>query len=164
MTRPTWDETWLNVAKLMARRSNCCRGAGCVIVDQQQRVVATGYSGPPAAWRRDARDYLDESRTPYDDCRNYCVRARTLPEHRHPGYADCPSSHAEMNALMFSDRSRVEGGTLYVSSTVCGVCMKAVGNSGVVRVVWATDDVDYEYRGDSRTYLEACGITVDIAL
>lgn len=157
MTRPTWDETWLTLAKLMAARSRCPSGAGCAIVDAQQRVVATGYAGPPADY-----EYRDEHDDRYD-CRSYCRRARVEPSWRSPTYADCPSSHAELNALMFSDRSRVEGGTLYVSSSTCVTCMKAVGNSGVVRVVWPRSDAD-EYRGADMViaYLERCGITVDV--
>lgn len=165
MTRPTWDETWLELARLMAARSRCPSGAGCVIVDAQQRVVATGYTGPPATYRYDLDDN-DDGWSPYQDlgdCRAYCHRARQPAQERPPTYWNCPSAHAEINALMFSDRQRVEGGTLYVSSATCGDCMKAVGNSGVVRVVWSHSDAD-QYRNADLViaYLNRCRIQVDV--
>lgn len=141
----------------MADRSRCPTGVGCVIVDSQQRVVATGYAGPPA-------DYIV---LPQDlrgtGCEGYCVR-RLLPnEDRDLAYRDCPSVHAELNALMFSDRSRVEGGTMYVSSSICVTCMKPVGNSGVGRVVWLTGGTDTDRDVETVIeYLRQCQITVSV--
>lgn len=156
MTRPTWDDTWLALARLMAERSRCPTGAGCVIVDSQQRVVATGYAGPPSG-------YLSPEADGNQTCLGYCHRPWTAGEKRDPAYRDCPSAHAEMNAISFADRSRVEGGTLYVSSAVCGICVKIVANSGVVRVVWPLVP-DLEYRDETTTinYLNRCGIQVDV--
>jgi len=156
VSRPTWDETWLKLAELMAARSRCPTGAGCAIVDSQQRVVATGYAGPPA-------DYLTADEERAETCIAYCRRAWTDPEFKDPQYLDCPSAHAESNALSFAERSRVEGATLYVSSSVCGLCVKVVANSGVVRVVWPrVPGLEYRNEDASVRYLERCGIRVDI--
>lgn len=157
MTRPTWDEIWLEMADAMAKRSRCPTGVGCVIVDAQQRVVGTGYPGPPATY--DLGEHEDA-----ETCEVYCPqRALTAAGEYDPSYSQCPSVHAEINALITSDRSRVEGGTMYVSTATCKLCMKAVGNSGVRRVVWNASDAD-EYRGADVviTYLERCGITVNV--
>ena len=71
--------------------------------------------------------------------------------------------HAEINALITSDRSRIEGGTMYVSSSVCRRCVPAVGNSGVVRVVWPQGPADEYRKADIVVaYLERCGITVNV--
>lgn len=161
--RPTWDETWLALAQLMAARSLCPTGAGCVIVDKQQRVVATGYAGPPATYDSRAGALASPPSQTFTDCRRYCARARLDPNDRDPRYHDCPSAHAETNAFAFSDRSRVEGGTLYVSSAVCRTCVAAVGNSGVTRVVWP-DGNQHAYRAndDVIAYLVRCRIQVDL--
>ena len=45
MSRPTWDEYFMNIAKLTATRSTCYkRSVGCVIT-RNNRVISTGYNG-----------------------------------------------------------------------------------------------------------------------
>lgn len=156
MTRPTWDETWLSLALIMAKRSRCPTGAGCVIVDSQQRVVATGYAGPPA-------DYLTVEEELADTCLAYCQRSWTEGSLRDPAYRDCPSSHAESNALAMANHDHVRGGTLYVSSSMCAICVKQVANCGVVRVVWPrVPGLEYRDEEFSVNYLVRCGIQVHL--
>jgi len=156
MTRPTWDTTWIQLAILMAKRSRCPTGAGCVIVDSQRSIIQTGYAGPPA-------EFLTVEEELADTCLAYCQRPWTEGALRDPGYRDCPSVHAELNALMRADLSRVRGGTIYVSSAICGLCVKTVANSGVVRAVWPRLP-GLEYRDEAFTtgYLERCQIRVDV--
>ena len=45
--RPNWDEYFMQLASLAARRSNCMkRRVGCVLV-RDKRVISTGYNGTP---------------------------------------------------------------------------------------------------------------------
>ena len=45
--RPDWDEYFMQLASLAARRSNCMkRRVGCVLV-RDRRVISTGYNGTP---------------------------------------------------------------------------------------------------------------------
>jgi dCMP deaminase len=132
VTRPTWDETWLNVADIVGKRSRCSRAqVGAVIVGRDQRIVATGYNGPPSGMMLQSM------------CENWCPRAKHEPQGS--DYSDCVSIHAELNALMYVDRSRCEGGTLYVNSAMCWGCAKAVSNSGIYRVVMVVHTGE-EYR------------------
>ena len=135
--RPDWEETWLSLASLMALRSKCPVQVGAVIVDRQQRVVSTGYAGPPALW---TPGFMFDVKPGAALCTKYCVRANADPAVRDPGYGDCPTSHAEANALMFADRSRAEEGSIYVSSIPCFACVKMIANSGVGRCVWIDDE------------------------
>lgn len=124
--RPSWDQTWLEVAFIMSRRSLCTRSqAGCVIVDNQNRVVGTGYNGPPRGMAVSG------------PCTGWCERAKTGGS---LSYDDCVASHAEANALMSSDRRHREGGTAYVTRVPCFMCAKMLANSGVARVVMISDD------------------------
>lgn len=81
-------------------------------------------------------------------------------------YSDCPSLHAEANALMFSDRRLREGGTIYVSSGTCGGCAKLVANSGLARAVYAdqTATLNQHHRDSFRWYdfLRDCGLEVTL--
>jgi len=45
--RPNWDEYFMQLASLAAKRSNCMkRRVGCVLV-RERRVISTGYNGTP---------------------------------------------------------------------------------------------------------------------
>jgi deoxycytidylate deaminase len=211
VTRPNWDDTWLEVARVVARRSLCVRDqVGAVIVDPRNRIVATGYNGPPSGFtvlggRGD--DDLFTGR----QCSEWCARARkqqtgwkTPPvlderfrdievrvangktwiirnEHKwelteslahdlglepvyaniESDYSDCPSLHAEANALSVCDRSVREGGTIYVTSDVCFACAKLIANSGLSSVCAVLTDKSLERQSDkSYKFLEQCGVTV----
>jgi dCMP deaminase len=55
--RPSWHETWLEVARVMALRSTCLRGnVGAVIVDERNISVGLGYNGS-ASGERHCLDY-----------------------------------------------------------------------------------------------------------
>jgi dCMP deaminase len=150
VSRPSWIETWFEVADAVAKRSRCVRArVGAVIVDERQRIAATGYNGPPA--RMDMGE---------GDCEHWCARGDLGPtDQTITSYEDCPSIHAEMNALMYVDRSRVENGSLYVTGTICFTCAKAVANSGL-QVVHLLDYGDTDYRNPELSTLEHSGLEV----
>lgn len=150
--RPHWDDVWLGVAQVIARRSLCSRAqVGAVIVDDRYRVVSSGYNGPPRGF-----DHRDEP------CMSWCTREIT-GDHG-PSYANCPSLHAEANALMAADRSSWQGGVLYVTGHVCADCAKLIGNSGLSRIVIQADATDRSYRGpdDSYAFIRSLGIGVEV--
>lgn len=166
-SRPGWDETWLAQAACMAPRSLCNRDqVGAVIVTERNRIVATGYNGPPTWFRHDDRS-----------CRYWCPRAQQAQHSRQvddlhvdglttplsQDYSDCPSLHAEANALSVCDRTQREGGTLYVTSHVCYPCAKLVANSGVRRLV-VRHRTGFEHRDPVATYefLTRCHVSVTV--
>lgn len=199
-TRPSWDDTWLATASDVALRSLCVRDqVGAVIVDSRNRVVDTGYNGPPAGFRHDDLrcDRWCERATPSFDWQGTspdCVpvdvqrdangalvdadtgeiiddlylfftsRGYVKVESVSPCYDDCPSLHAEANALSVGDRSQREGGTIYVTSAICYGCAKLIANSGLKRVVVIDNDKLVEHRNSDRSYelLRRCGLIVDI--
>lgn len=83
-----------------------------------------------------------------------------------PRYADCPSLHAEANALSVCDRVQREAGTIYVTSAVCHACAKLIANSGLARVVVSASAAAAAHREPDRSYdlLRDCGLTVDVDL
>jgi dCMP deaminase len=153
MTRPTWDEVWLEAATVIAERSLCSRAhVGAVITDSRNRVIATGYNNPPAHF-----DHRDES------CVNWCPRAVKLGDGLSPLYDDCYALHAEANALMAADRSAWQGGTIYVLGDICFNCAKLIANSGLAMVIVKTD-AGREYRKADENYrfLRSLGIGVEV--
>lgn len=151
MIRPTWDDVWLSVADVVARRSRCARAQiGAAIVSKDQHIAATGYNGPAASWPNDT------------ECGSWCPRAQGETP-LGGNYDECPAIHAEANALMYVDRSRVDGGTIYVTSAVCMSCAKLISNSGLRRVVMRIRPQDKHRQPELVVeYLRKCKITVVI--
>jgi deoxycytidylate deaminase len=152
LARPGWDETWGVLAVAMSYRSRCARNKiGAVIVSAENVVVATGYNGPPSGWI-----YAET-----ESCLDWCERARAGDTD--PSYFNCPSNHAEMNALVRSSWADRVGGTIYITGAACMSCAKAIANSGLAAV--AHVNVDYEkdaYREPDkvREFLADCGLVV----
>jgi dCMP deaminase len=143
--RQTWDETWLRVAEAVARRSLCVRAeVGAVVVGPGNRVVATGYNGPPAGFPHGERA-----------CDAFCVRGACGPRGAKTDYGDCVSLHAEANALLACGRGARVDGTIYLTKSACWECAKLVASSGLARVVT---------RGPARTvshdFMRECGLEV----
>jgi dCMP deaminase len=152
VTRPTWDEVWLQAAAVVAERSLCSRAhVGAVITDVSHRIIATGYNNPPANF--------DHNGLP---CAHWCPRVRKGSDLDRE-YDDCYALHAEANALMAADRSTWQGGTIYVLGDLCFSCTKLVANSGLKTVVVKTDP-GREYRNAAASYrfLRSLGIKVTI--
>lgn len=150
-TRPTWDEVWLSVAETVAKRSRCSRAQmGSVIVSHDQHIIATGYNGPAADWPESG------------ECINWCERAQGKAPLDNL-YDACPSIHAEANALLYVDRSRSLGGTIYIVSAPCMQCAKLISNSGLAKVVCRLKKADmHRSPYEVLDYLRKCNIEVTV--
>lgn len=145
MNRISEDELWLAVAFRVAQRSRGAKGVGAVIVGYDNRIIGTGYNGPPAG-------HPDEA----------CPREAS-GHSKDPAYNDCICVHAELNALLYSERSLRLGGVMYVTSVPCFSCAKAIGNSGIDTLVYNKhDNVRRPHRDPqaSLDFLEKCGLVV----
>lgn len=146
MDRPSWDDVRVAMARELARRSLCTRDqVGAIITDIEGKIIGEGYNGPPR--------YFDHSELP---CTHWCRRASGAAEGNYlkdlsPDYGDCPSLHAEANALMSSDRSLRRRGTIFVTSHVCSACAKLIANSGLGRLVVAASE-EHAHRRSDETY------------
>jgi dCMP deaminase len=148
---PSWQEVWIEIALTIAKKSRCSRAQmGAVIVSSNQRIAATGYNGPAATFPND------------DECINWCPRAQgTAPLDNF--YDACPAIHAEANALLYVDRSHVEGGTIYITSPPCMQCAKLISNSGIAHVVCIIGKEDEHRNPDTAIYyLRKCGLRVTV--
>jgi dCMP deaminase len=150
--RATWDETWEDVADTVRWRSLCSKArAGAVVADSSNRVVSTGYNGPPAGF--------EHSELP---CRAWCPRG--ADEHDEVSLERCVSVHAEANALVSGDRSSWQGGTMYVTKHPCMECAKLIANSGLARLVVgaAAGEQEERHTGVYRFLQEDCGLEVEV--
>ena len=48
MTRPPWDDYFLEIAHIVAKRSTCMRRQVGAIIIKDKRILTTGYNGAPS--------------------------------------------------------------------------------------------------------------------
>lgn len=147
--RPSWDAVWMRTADAIAQRSRCVRAqVGAVVVDTGNRVIAASYNGPPHSWSDADGD---------TQCVAWCARGRG--ESKNDDYADCPSAHAEMNAIARLADPTATPFTLYVSTGCCFHCAKVIANTRIARVV-ARWDTAYRDPVSVMDFLRACNLAV----
>lgn len=124
--RPTWDDLFMGIVEAVALRSACFHHRiGAVFVDQKNRVISLGYSGP-------SKGDLNCSDV------GYCLKIDGDPETGK--IKRCSGAHAEMNAIANAgDTTRLAGSTLYSSILPCYDCMKILNNLDVKRIVYSKE-------------------------
>lgn len=138
-------------ADAIALRSRCSRAqVGAVIVSHDQRVLSSGYNGPPRG--------LDVT----GPCDQWCPRAMGTGS-LDGLYDDCHAAHAEANAIARADFTQMDGASIYVSTSACKGCAKQLANTGIIRLVYRyVNDKSDGYRNPAVTeaFLKECGIEV----
>ncbi|MBC7342679.1 MAG: cytidine/deoxycytidylate deaminase family protein [Clostridia bacterium] len=139
--RPSWDDYFMDIASLVARRSTCLRRQVGAIIVKDRRILTTGYNGAPSGLA-----HCDEVG---------CLRADLhIPAgERHEL---CRGLHAEQNAIIQAAvyGVSIEDASIYVTYQPCAVCAKMLVNAGVRRVVFKGDYPD----GLALEIMEAAGV------
>lgn len=122
--RPSWDETGLELAKIISKRAACLRSqVGAVVVSQDKLNVFLGYNGVPSG-----EIHCSDGG---------CPRGRLSTEECPSGFAyeNCKAIHAEENALRRAgDFAR--SGTLYVTREPCDGCRDLAEQFQIERIIW----------------------------
>ena len=127
-TRPSSDQYFTQMAKLVSTRTTCIRRAvGCVLVNARKHVLSTGYNGVAAGQPHcNQHDPFYETGFPHA-----CEGAHAKSgESLHL----CKAIHAEQNALL-QCRNVYEIDTAYVTTSPCVHCMKLLLNTSCKRIV-----------------------------
>lgn len=110
---PDWDTYFLSICRVVSTRSkDPSTQHGAVLVDEDRRIIGTGYNG--------GCKYIEDTELDWG----------------RPAKYEWGVIHAEENALWSSDRRKMEGCTLYVTGRPCSRCMMRIAHSGVARVVF----------------------------
>ena len=121
--RITWDEYFMEMAVLTAKRSTCLRRKVGAVIVKDKHIIATGYNGAPRGIK-----HCDE--------RGGCMRQKMgVPSgERHEL---CMALHAEQNAIIQAATlgQSIEGATIYVTNQPCAICAKMIINAGIKRIV-----------------------------
>jgi dCMP deaminase len=120
--RPSWDEYFMEITKLVSSRSTCIRRQVGAVFVKDKNILATGYNGAP-------------SRVAH--CADVgCLREQMgIPSgERHE---ICRGLHAEQNGIIQAARHGINlsGSTVYTTDSPCIICAKMLINVGVTRIV-----------------------------
>jgi dCMP deaminase len=124
--RPDWDNYFMNIAKVVASRSNCMKRKVAAIIVRDKRVISTGYNGTPRGTRN-----CNEGGCPR--CNNMATSGTNLDE--------CLCSHGEENAIVQASYHGVslKDAIIYTTFAPCLMCTKMIINSGIREVVFNMD-------------------------
>lgn len=142
------DDFFLRMAILVAQRSKCLnRQIGGVLV-RDQRIIATGYNGPPTgiphcSTRPATHEEYAARLGDVEWTGTVCPR-RVIGQGHGEGREWCPAIHAEANIIINAARMGVAtaGATIYLScGTPCKNCLGVLINAGIAEVVVTSFDV-----------------------
>ncbi|MBD3210514.1 AAA family ATPase [Candidatus Micrarchaeota archaeon] len=144
LERPSWDEYFMRIAKVVASRSNCIKRKVAAIIVRDKRIVSTGYNGTPRGTRN-----CNEGGCPR--CNNFSDSGQ--------GLEDCFCSHGEENAIVQAAYHgiSIKGGTVYTTFSPCLICTKMIINAGIREVVY---NVDYPIKDAPLKLLKEAGVKV----
>lgn len=127
----SWNQYYKEMADAVSKRSkDPSTKVGTIIVDQEYRVLSTGYNGFPSG--------VKETEERWERPEKYKI-----------------VSHAESNAIVFA-RQNLTNATMYCTLEPCNECMKLIIASGIKTVYYNEARAD-EY---SRMMAREAKITV----
>lgn len=118
----TWDECFMNLAKVAAMRSKDPNTqVGACIVDNNNHILSIGYNGAPKGFNDDI--------FPWDNNGNYL-------ETKYPYVC-----HAESNAITNyqGNKDAFQKAKIYVTLFPCNECAKLIIQSGIKEVIYESD-------------------------
>lgn len=135
----TWDEYFMGVAMLAARRSKDPNTqVGACIVSQDNIIISTGYNGLPNGCSDDEYPWEREGK-----------------ETKYPYVV-----HAELNAILNANGRDLRGSRLYVALFPCNECAKAIIQAGVREVLYLSDKyANTDATIASKRMLDSAGVT-----
>jgi dCMP deaminase len=133
--RASWDEYFMNIARVVASRSTCDRKFVGAVIVRDKTILSTGYNGSIRGMP-------------------HCSEVGHMMEDGH-----CVATiHAESNAILQAAKNGVsiDGASIYVTASPCWNCFKQVANAGIRRIVYG------EFYRDNRIFDVAKQLNVEL--
>lgn len=121
LTRPSWDDTFMQVARVISNRSTCLRRKVGAVLVKDKHIIATGYNGAPTGLPHCTQCLREEMKVPSGE--------------RHE---ICRAVHAEQNVIIQAaiHGKDTRGSTIYVTCQPCVICAKILVNAGIRKVIY----------------------------
>src|SRR6056300_460647 len=133
------EAQWYAACHMLAPIFSTCskRQYFALIVAENKRLAGQGYNGSPPSMAH----CIDGA----------CPRA----QHNSPSgsiYDNCIATHAEANAIMWTNPQTRQGSTLIINGTPCYGCAKLIATSGIRRIIGQSDET-YAQQDHVHNYL-----------
>ncbi|MDA8340087.1 MAG: cytidine/deoxycytidylate deaminase family protein [Nitrospiraceae bacterium] len=155
--RPSWEEYFLEIAKVVSSRSTCLRRRYGAVIVKDNVIVSTGYNGAP----RGSVNCVD---------RGSC-RRKELNVPAGERYELCEAVHAEQNAVINGSPERMKEATIYIAGfeedesfadgKPCLLCRRMIQNAMIKEVVYLKKDGSIVKVGNVRE-LEGAVASVEV--
>ncbi|GAB4198750.1 MAG: cytidine/deoxycytidylate deaminase family protein [Bacteroidia bacterium] len=146
MTRPSFDEIYMNLADQLSMRSHCVKMKVGAVLTKDTRIISLGYNGPPAGTHNCDEEW-PETGCPRDS-KGSCSLA----------------IHAEQNAILYAAKNKVDvqGATLYVTLAPCIACARVIYTMGIKKVIYKDSYAEYKGIGTEEgvDFLKKFGVEV----
>jgi dCMP deaminase len=144
--RPSINQTLLEIANTVSKRSTCSRrNNGAVIADSRGVILSTGYNGSLSGMR-----HCDHECDCGIELMSSVAQVMSNSDHHescpaHPSNGCTTAVHAEANSVYFAARKgvSVEGCLIYCTTEPCVKCAEAIIQSGICEVVYQQEYRDH---------------------
>lgn len=132
--RISWTDYFMDITRLVAKRSTCIRRAVGAIIVKDKRILATGYNGAPQGI----------SHCGVTGCLREKMQVPSGQRHEL-----CRGIHAEQNAIIQAALHGVsiKDAVLYCTNQPCSICTKMIINAGITVIYYDdgyADDLSLE--------------------
>ncbi len=135
-----WDETFMQICHVIAQRSKDPNTqTGACIVSSDNVILGVGYNGFPRG--------CSDDNLPWDRDGDFCDNK----------YAYVV--HSEENAILNANSANLKEAKMYCSLFPCNECAKAIIQSGIKEVIYASDKYhDTDIWKSSRRMFDLAGV------
>lgn len=159
MTRPTWNQTFMEMCYTLSKRSTCCRLQTAAIITKNNVIVSVGYNGStPGAehccdyWKQQYNFYKNEAKFAMSTSSDALIDLLQGSEdisfsgfletklfgYLHHEWSIQNEHHGEMNAILFAakDGISLKGTEMYTIYSPCINCAKSIVTAGIQKVYY----------------------------
>jgi dCMP deaminase len=119
--RIEFDDMFMKIVKIVAKRSSCLSRQVGAVLTMDNRIVATGYNGPPSK---------------IEHCSVCKKRLQGFKSTQ--GQDKCPAVHAEQNIIISCAKYgiKIKEATIYLSCGPCSMCAKLLISVDIKTIIY----------------------------
>lgn len=142
--RPSWDDTYIQICEIIAKRSTCLFiNSWAIIVDPENHNIVWIWYNWPTKWDVHCNEV-------------WCARYVDGELIKH--WDMCRWAHAEINAIINSWKTK--GKIMYTLYTPCNNCAKHIVNSEIKEIVYKKEYWSKEYLEKVLWFLQRLWVNV----
>jgi dCMP deaminase len=128
MSRPDFDDIFMELAVNLAKRSHCIKRHVGAVLTKDTRIISIGYNGPPSGTHNCDEEW------PGVGCPRDSKGGCSL------------AIHAEQNAILYAVKNKtdVEGSSLFLTLSPCLACARIIYSAGIKRVLYLNSYAEHK--------------------